>query len=123
VSRLARVKALPEKLRAHLADPRNVGTIADASGSGRGENAACGDVLEITVAVEAGKVERILFQARACGAVIATASLVTDLVRGLSVEEARALDVETLVREAGGVPPGRSHAPRVVERALREALG
>ncbi len=109
-------------MREHLRTPRNIGTVDDASGRGSAENAACGDRLEISARVEDGRVAEILFRATACSAVIATASLATETVQDLPVEEARALDVLELVREAGGLPPGKGHAASLVERALRSAL-
>jgi nitrogen fixation NifU-like protein len=113
----------PKTIREHFCTPQNVGTLEEPTGSGEAGNEACGDVLRIDVEVSGGKVARIAFQARACSAVIGTASLVTETVRGRPVEEALTLDVTGLVDRAGGVPPSKRHAPRLVERALRAALG
>lgn len=94
----------------------------DPDGRGRAENPACGDVLELTLRVAGGRVAEVRFRARACSAVVATASLVTEAALGLPLAEALALDPAQLVARAGGLPPGRTHAPGVVGRALALAL-
>ncbi len=115
--------AYPEKIRQHYTQPRNVGAIKFPSGRGRAENRGCGDVLQVDVEVDAsGVVVRILFLARACSAVIAMASIVTEVATGLSVDEVRALDVERMAEDAGGLPRSKAHATRVVKRALTDAL-
>jgi len=111
-----------ETMRKHFREPRNVGSLEHPDGFGRAENIACGDVLEISFRLEGERVARACFRAQACSAVIATASLATEAVTGMSTAEAAALDVDLLVERAGGVPPSKRHAPRVVERALRAAL-
>jgi nitrogen fixation NifU-like protein len=116
------VSAYPEKIRRHFSEPHNVGAIEVPSGRGRAENLGCGDVLQIDVDVDAGVVVGIAFQARACSAVIALASIATDAAKGLSVEHVRALDVEAMAKDAGGLPRSKAHAPKVVERALNAAL-
>lgn len=117
------VSGYPEAIRKHFLEPRNAGEIPDASGVGEARNAACGDVLKLFLAVDReGRVERATFQARACSAVIAVASMTTEALVGSDVAAARALDVDALTREAGGLPTHKAHAPRVVRRALDAAL-
>ena len=120
--KLLRVSAYPEKIRQHFADPRNTGALEEPSGRGRAENAGCGDVLQIDVRIEDERVVGIVFQARACSAVIATASLTTEAAKGELVADVRKLDVDGIVEDAGGVPRSKAHAPRVVARALGAAL-
>ena len=119
------MRSLRGALRDHFDAPRNVGRL-DARGAGVGcgiaRNAACGDELHLWVCVEAERVVAARFQAQACSAVIACSSLVACRLEGLSMESARTLDVSALARAAGGVPPGKSHAPGIVARALQEAL-
>ncbi|HVS11355.1 MAG TPA: iron-sulfur cluster assembly scaffold protein [Planctomycetota bacterium] len=113
---------LPELLQAHFQSPRNVGRMAPPACVGRAENAACGDLIELYARIEDGRLAEVSFQARGCSALIATASLASEALRGRSVDEAAGFDLEALVAGAGGLPPQRSHAPRVVARALAEAL-
>jgi NifU-like protein involved in Fe-S cluster formation len=110
------------RIRDHFLAPRNAERVAAPTGCGRAENQVCGDRLELSVRVSGGCVEAAGFEAEGCAAVRATASLTTEAVTGLGTAEALALDVAGLVREAGGLPPTKAHAPRVVQRALREAL-
>ena len=72
--------------------------------------------------IEEGRVAQATFQARACSAVIAVASLVTEALQGLEVGEARALDPAALTEAAGGLPGPKTHACGVVRRALSAAF-
>jgi NifU-like protein involved in Fe-S cluster formation len=109
-------------IREHFLSPRNAGRVEPPSGVGRAENAVCGDRLEVTLAVGEGRVLRVRYLAEGCSALTAAASLVSEHLAGRTLEEARGLDAARLVEEAGGLPPSKAHAPRVVERALRSAL-
>ncbi len=123
------MRSLSGLLRDHFDAPRNVGRLEASSppgssrvGQGVARNEACGDELHLWVRVGDGRVHEARFQAQACSSVIACGSLAASSVEGLSLAQARALDVAALAREAGGVPPGKSHAPAVVTRALQQAL-
>ena len=109
-------------MRDHFLAPQNGGRLSGATGTGRAENRVCGDVLELFVRIEAGRVAAATWEAEGCAALRAAASLTTEVVRGLSLPEALRLDVAREVEAAGGLPPTKAHAPRVVQRALREAL-
>ncbi len=111
-------KTIPD----HFRDPENSGALDSPTGTGESRNDACGDLLQLDVEVVDGIVERILFKARACSAVIGVASLMTSLARGRSIDEVRALDVAAEVERAGGVPPSKRHAIGMVERALAQSL-
>lgn len=112
-------------IREHFLDPRGRGRLERPDGVGRASNAACGDRLELSLAVEGEGQERVRelrYEAVGCAAVTATASLVAWHMAGRSLVEAGELDVARLVEAAGGLPPNKGHAPRLVQRALREAL-
>ena len=102
---------------------RNAGTVADADASVRVENPACGDVLELTVKLAGGKIAEIRFRAKGCVAATACGSAVTELVRSKTVDEARRLSREELVRAVGGLPQASEHASHLAMDALRAALG
>ena len=112
----------PERIHHHAIDPTHVGTVEDATHTVSMSNPACGDELVWTASVRDGRVERILFRARSCSAVLATASLAAEAVEGRSLEDARALDVAALMDEAGGLPPGKRHAVQLVSRSLAGLL-
>jgi nitrogen fixation NifU-like protein len=96
--------------------------LAEPCWRGRAENAACGDVLELSFSLAGRRIDRAMFQARGCSAVIASASLATEALVGRSLREALELDFAGLIEAAGGLAPRRAHAARVVQRAVREAV-
>ena len=77
-----------EKVMDHFAHPRNVGVIEDASGVGKVGNPVCGDVMELFIKVEKNIITDVKFRTFGCGAAIATSSMVTEMVKGKTVEEA-----------------------------------
>ncbi|MGA8629698.1 MAG: iron-sulfur cluster assembly scaffold protein [Terracidiphilus sp.] len=107
----------------HFEHPRNAGTVADADASVRMENPACGDVLELTVKLAAGRIEEIRFRAKGCVAAMACGSAVTELVCGKTVDEAKRLSREELLRAVGGLPQASEHASHLAMDALGALLG
>ena len=106
----------------HFEHPRNAGTIADADASARIENPACGDILELTIKIADGRIAEIRFRAKGCVAAMACGSALTELVRGKSVDEARKLSREELLRTGGELPPASSHASHLAMDALQAVL-
>ena len=106
----------------HFEHPRNAGTIADADASARIENPACGDILELTLKVDGDRIAEIRFRARGCVAAMACGSALTELARGKSINEARKLTREELLRAVGGLPRASSHASHLAMDALHAAL-
>jgi NifU-like protein involved in Fe-S cluster formation len=115
------MKELPDLLAEHLRAPRLAGRPAAPHREGRGENRACGDVLQLYAVESAGRLE-LRFEGRACGAVLATASYVCQELSGATVERARSFDVAAAVADLGGLPRHRQHAAAVVQRALAQVL-
>jgi nitrogen fixation NifU-like protein len=113
---------LPPLLDEHFRHPRHSGPLPGATARGEGENQACGDKLVLQLRVEERRLKEVRFQARACSAVIALASLAAERLQGLDLDAARALELERMVEAAGGLPRERRHALRVVARALAQAL-
>ncbi|MGA9022236.1 MAG: iron-sulfur cluster assembly scaffold protein, partial [Terracidiphilus sp.] len=107
----------------HFEHPRNAGTVADADASVRMENPACGDVLELTVKLAAGRIEEIRFRAKGCVAAMACGSAVTELVRGMTFVEARKVTREELLQAVGGLPQASEHASHLAMDALGALLG
>lgn len=112
---------LPPALSEHLLNPRGAGRPPQFDGVGEGSNPACGDELRLYLTRE-GDGLRLAFEARACGAVLATASYVIAELDGAPQATAAGYDVRAAVERAGGLPRHRSHAARVVQRALDGAL-
>jgi nitrogen fixation protein NifU and related proteins len=106
----------------HFEHPRNAGEVADPDVSVQVENPACGDILKLTARVTNGHVEEIRFLAKGCVAAMACGSALTELVQGRTVEEARRLRREEIVRAAGGLPVASGHASHLAMDALAALL-
>jgi nitrogen fixation protein NifU and related proteins len=106
----------------HFQNPRNAGDVADPDASVQIENPACGDILKLSVRVADGRLEEIRFRAKGCVPAMACGSLLTELVQGRTVDEARKLRREELVEAIGGLPEASSHASHLAIDALRALL-
>jgi nitrogen fixation protein NifU and related proteins len=106
----------------HFEHPRHPGEIKDASAVVQLENPACGDILKLTLKVVGGRIVDIRFLAKGCVPAMACGSLLTELVRGKTVEEARQLRREDLIERIGGLPAASSHASHLAMEALAEVL-
>ena len=106
----------------HFKDPHNVGEIKDASGIGKVGNPICGDVMNLYIKVENGVIVDAKFKTFGCGAAIATSSMVTDLVKGKTVEEALEISNHAVAEALGGLPPIKMHCSVLAEDALKLAI-
>jgi nitrogen fixation NifU-like protein len=106
----------------HFQHPRNPGEVANPNASVQIENPACGDVLKLTLRVSDGRIEEIRFLAQGCVPTMACASLLTELVQGRTVAEARQLRREDLVGALGGLPPASTHASHLAIDTLAALL-
>ncbi len=117
---------LQKRIQAALANPQNMGELADADSVGTVGNADCGEMLRLWVKFKEqnGKkvIDRATFQSFGCETAIAVASLATELIRGKTAEEALALKTSELAGELGPLPPMKIHCAQLVEGALRSAL-
>lgn len=116
-----------KRIREAIANPQNMGELANADAVGTVGNSDCGEMLRMWVRFkqERGRkvIDRATFQSFGCETAIAVASLATELVRGKTAEEALALKTEQLAGELGPLPPMKIHCAQLVEGALRSALG
>jgi nitrogen fixation protein NifU and related proteins len=113
---------LSEILHAHFKAPRNAGRIAGATGRGRAEHEACGDLVEIEVRVENGRVADVGFLAQGCAATLACASFVTERARGLEPDVVRSFDADELLAAVSETGATRRHGMTLAIRALAAAL-
>ncbi len=111
-----------EKVMDHFMHPRNVGEIPDASGVGTVGNPVCGDVMKMYLKVENDIIVDAKFKTFGCGAAIATSSMVTEMVKGKSIEEALKISNRAVAEALGGLPPIKMHCSVLAEEALRAAL-
>ena len=107
----------------HFEHPRNSGQMAGATSRYRMENPACGDVLELAVKIVDERVEDLRFRAKGCVPAMACASAVTELAKGKSVAEARAVSKEDVVRAVGSLPSASGHAAQLAIDVLQVVLG
>jgi len=117
---------LQKRIQQALANPQNMGELANADAIGTVGNSDCGEMLRMWVKFKQqdGKrvIDRATFQSFGCETAIAVASLATELIRGKTAEEALALKPEELAGELGPLPPMKIHCSQLVEGALRSAL-
>jgi NifU-like protein involved in Fe-S cluster formation len=117
---------LQKRIQAALANPQNMGEMADADRIGTVGNADCGEMLRLWVKFKEQNgrqvIDRATFQSFGCETAIAVASLATELIRGKTAEEALALKTGELAGELGPLPPMKIHCAQLVEGALRSAL-
>ncbi|MGB2694707.1 MAG: iron-sulfur cluster assembly scaffold protein [Dehalococcoidia bacterium] len=106
----------------HFERPRNTGALDDANAVGYMTNPVCGDTLLLMLRIRGGRIEEARWQSDGCVASIAASSLLSELVRGMALEEARALTREAIVEALGGLPLSKLHASVLAADALQHAL-
>ena len=111
-----------EQVMEHFRNPRNVGEIENADGVGKVGNPVCGDIMELSIKVKDGRIDDAKFRTFGCGAAIATSSMVTELVKGKTIEEALEVSNKAVVEALGGLPPVKMHCSVLAEQALRSAI-
>lgn len=111
-----------EKVMDHFMNPRNVGDMENADGIGIEGNPTCGDAMKIYIKVENGRIIDAKFKTFGCGAAIAVSSMVTEMVKGKTLDEALAISKETVASELGGLPPQKMHCSNLGADALKKAI-
>ncbi len=111
-----------EKVMDHFQNPRNVGEISDANGVGEVGNAVCGDIMKIFLKVEDGRIADVKFKTFGCGAAIATSSMVTEMVKGKTLNEALEITNKAVAEALDGLPPQKMHCSNLAADALHKAI-
>ncbi len=111
-----------EKVMEHFKNPRNVGEIPDADGIGNVGNPVCGDIMRLYIKVENEVIVDAKFKTFGCGAAIATSSMITDLVKGKSIDEAKKISNRAVAEALGGLPSIKMHCSLLAEEALKSAI-
>ena len=106
----------------HFNNPRNVGIIEGAEGVGTEKNAACGDTMTLYLRMQDGVVSEARFQTLGCSASIAASSVMTELVVGKSISEARAITRHIIDEALDGIPPAKLHSSVLAIDTLNSAL-
>jgi len=111
-----------EKVMDHFTNPRNVGEIANADGVGEVGNAKCGDIMRIYLDIEGDIIKDVKFKTFGCGAAVATSSMVTEMVKGKSIDEALIISNAAVAEALGGLPPAKMHCSNLAADALHAAI-
>lgn len=111
-----------EKVMDHFMNPRNVGEIQDPDGEGMVGNPVCGDIMKITLRVKDGIIEDIKFKTFGCGAAIATSSILTEMVKGMRLEDAMKITNRDVASALGGLPQHKLHCSNLAASALHKAI-
>ena len=111
-----------QKVMEHFMNPRNVGEVEEPDGVGEVGNPVCGDVMRITIKVVDDRIADIKFKTLGCGAAIATSSIITEMAKGMTLEEALRIDRKTVAEALGGLPPNKMHCSNLAADALHEAI-
>ncbi|HCC68911.1 MAG TPA: Fe-S cluster assembly scaffold protein NifU [Nitrospiraceae bacterium] len=106
----------------HFTNPRNVGEIPDADGIGTEGNPVCGDAMRIYIKVKDGRISDAKFKTFGCGAAIAVSSMVTEMIKGKTIDEALEISKETVAQALGGLPPQKMHCSNIGAKALHKAI-
>jgi nitrogen fixation protein NifU and related proteins len=110
------------KVMQNFANPQNVGEIKDADGVGTVGNPVCGDLMTIYIKVKDDRIADIRFKTFGCGAAIATSSMITQMARGKTIEEALKITRNDVANELEGLPPQKMHCSNLAADALKAAI-
>lgn len=111
-----------EKVMEHFANPRNVGEIKDADGIGKVGNPVCGDLMWIYIKVKDDRLEDVKFKTFGCGAAIATSSMITEMAKGKTLEEALRITRSDVAGALDGLPPVKMHCSNLAADGLHAAI-
>jgi nitrogen fixation NifU-like protein len=111
-----------KKVMEHFMNPRNVGVIENPDGYGKVGNPVCGDLMEMFITVKDEIITDIKFRTFGCGSAIATSSMITELAKGMHVDEAMKITRQDVADELEGLPPRKMHCSNLAANALQEAI-
>lgn len=106
----------------HFRNPRNVGTIEEADGVGEVGNPLCGDMMTIYLKIRDDHIEDIKFQTFGCGSAIAVSSMLTEIAKGKSLEEAKSITNKDVAQALEGLPKNKLHCSNLGADALQMAI-
>ncbi len=111
-----------EKVMDHFLHPKNVGEIENADGIGTVGNPVCGDVMTFYIKVDNNRIVDVKFKTFGCAAAIAVSSMVSEMVKGKTLDEALKITNKTVAEELGGLPPQKLHCSNLGADALHRAI-
>ncbi len=111
-----------KKVMDHFMSPRNVGEIKDADGIGEVGNPVCGDMMTFYIKVRDNKLDDVKFKTFGCGAAIAVSSMVSEMAKGKTLDEALKISNKNVAKELGGLPKNKLHCSNLGADALHKAI-
>ncbi len=111
-----------EKVMEAFKNPKNVGEIENPDGIGTVGNASCGDIMQISLKIENNIIVDAKFKTFGCAAAIATSSTATEMIRGMTVEEALKVTNKKVIETLGGLPSQKIHCSVLAEEAIKKAI-
>ena len=111
-----------EKVMAAFQNPKNVGEIEDYDGIGTVGNEVCGDIMQITIKVKDGKIADAKFKTFGCAAAVATSSTATQMIIGMTLDEALKVTNAKVIEVLGELPPQKIHCSVLAEEAIKKAI-
>ena len=111
-----------EKVMDHFIHPRNVGEIENADGIGEEGNPVCGDMMTFYIKVKGNRLEDVKFKTFGCGAAIAVSSMVSEMAKGKTIEEALKITPALVATELEGLPKNKYHCSNLGAQALHKAI-
>jgi len=111
-----------DKVMDHFMNPRNVGAFEDPDGVGRIGNPTCGDIMEFQIKVKDDLIDDVKFKTFGCGAAIAVSSMVSELAKGKTLEEAMEITNKAVAQELDGLPKNKLHCSNLGADALHKAI-
>jgi nitrogen fixation NifU-like protein len=111
-----------DKVMDHFTNPRNVGEIENADGIGEEGNPVCGDMMTFYIKVKDNKLEDVKFKTFGCGAAIAVSSMVSEMAKGKTLDEAEKITPEQVAKELEGLPKNKFHCSNLGAQALQKAI-
>ena len=111
-----------KKVMEHFMNPRNVGEIKEADGIGEVGNPVCGDMMTFYIKVKDNKIEDVKFKTFGCGAAIAVSSMVSEMAKGKTLDEALKISNKSVAEELGGLPKNKLHCSNLGADALHKAI-
>lgn len=111
-----------EKVMDVFKNPKNVGEIENPDGIGTVGNASCGDIMQISLRIENDIIVDAKFKTFGCAAAIATSSTATEMIKGMSIEEALKVTNKKVVETLGGLPSQKLHCSVLAEEAIKKAI-
>jgi len=111
-----------QKVMEHFMEPHNVGELADANGVGTVGNPVCGDIMKLYIKVVDNVIVDARFKTLGCGAAIASSSILTDMIKGKTLEDVKKVSNDAVAEALGGLPARKRHCSVLAEEALQSAL-